>query len=163
MDSYNIFKKVNMFAQRNRAPSKKIANILHALGLPARLRILQAIGLGEACVCHLEACLGMRQAYISQHLMAMRQSGIVTTRREGRNVYYRIKDPAIFDLIRSAGQVAGIQGMEIQYAGPEDRVPECICPHCNPAELQSELVPDQNCSPQSTIFESLILDQRRNV
>jgi DNA-binding transcriptional ArsR family regulator len=76
----------------------------------------------------------MRQAYLSQQLMAMRQSGIVMARRDGRNIYYRISDPAILDLIRYAAQVAGIAEQEIRYAGPEERVEECICPHCNPPE-----------------------------
>ena len=47
-----------------------------------RLEILLGIGAGEACVCHLEAMFGLRQATLSQHLMALREAGVVTDRRE---------------------------------------------------------------------------------
>ncbi len=58
-----------------------------------RIQILLAIGDDEACVCHLEAVTGMRQAVISQHLMLLRKAGLVTPNRAGRNIYYRLKNP----------------------------------------------------------------------
>jgi ArsR family transcriptional regulator len=70
------------------APEEKISLLLHTLGQPVRIRILLAISDDEACVCHLETMLGLRQAYISQHLMAMRNAGILTTRRDGRFIFY---------------------------------------------------------------------------
>lgn len=54
----------------------EIAHLLQTIGQTARLQILLAIGEGEACVCHLEAALGWRQAYLSQHLMALREAGM---------------------------------------------------------------------------------------
>ena len=60
------------------SPEEQIAQLLRAIDQPARLRILMAIGRSEACVCHLEAMLVLRQAYISQHLMALRHAGILT-------------------------------------------------------------------------------------
>lgn len=117
-----------MKKQNPRLPTKRIAGLFRALGQPARLRILLTIGEGEACVCHLEASLGYRQAYISQHLMALREAGILQTRREGRFIYYRLKDIQMLALIRLAGELAGVA---IQY--PErmsDYLPSCTCPKC---------------------------------
>ncbi|MFM8368324.1 MAG: ArsR/SmtB family transcription factor, partial [Chloroflexota bacterium] len=70
--------------------SKQIAAPLEAIASPQRIAILLAIGKGEACVCHLETALGLRQAYISQHLMALRKADILQDRREGRYVFYKI-------------------------------------------------------------------------
>ena len=66
---------------------ESLAVFLRAISQPVRLEILLAIGTGEACVCHLEAVIGQRQAYISQQLMALREAGIVKSRRDGRNIY----------------------------------------------------------------------------
>ncbi|MBN1427305.1 MAG: helix-turn-helix transcriptional regulator [Anaerolineae bacterium] len=105
--------------------AEDIAAILKTISPPTRLAILLAIGEGEACVCHLEAVLGKRQAYISQHLMALRQSNVLLDRRDGRFVYYRIAEPALLDLVRGAGRLAGVD-----TAAPV--VPAvCECPHCS--------------------------------
>ncbi len=66
--------------------SEQIAATIKAIAFSQRVAILLAIGQGEACVCHLEATLGWQQAYISQHLMALRKAGILEDRREGREV-----------------------------------------------------------------------------
>jgi ArsR family transcriptional regulator len=72
---------LNISKSRKKDISKEIAFLLRVLGQPERLSILLLIGKGEACVCHLEAALGLRQAYISQHLMALREANIVIARR----------------------------------------------------------------------------------
>jgi len=87
----------------------KTARLFSLLGQPARLKILLLIGEGEACVCHLKAALGLRQAYISQQLMALRADGWVNARREGRNMYYSLSDPALLDLIHQAEKIAGCE------------------------------------------------------
>ena len=58
----------------NRKNRKLISRLLESISKPARIQILLAIGEDEACVCHLEAVLGYRQAYISQQLMALREA-----------------------------------------------------------------------------------------
>ncbi len=110
--------------------SESISALLRAISQPARIEILLAIGTGEACVCHLEAAIGQRQAYISQQLMALREAGIVTSRREGRNIYYKLEDPAILDLIQQAGNVSGFSERELQIVGPINLYGECPCPKC---------------------------------
>jgi DNA-binding transcriptional ArsR family regulator len=111
-------------------PGEIVAGILQAIDQPARLQILQVIGGGEVCVCHLEATLGQRQAYISQHLMALRDAGIITSRRDGRYVFYRLKDERVLDLIQLAGSLAGLPPTAPVAPPP---VQECPCPHCSTA------------------------------
>ncbi len=113
-----------------RALFSKLSRFFRALSQPARVRLLLAIGAGEACVCHLEAALKMRQAYISQHLMALRQAGILTTRRDGRYIFYRLSDPEMTAFIQEAARLAGIQGGEGAMTSGEQWLPECCCPKC---------------------------------
>jgi DNA-binding transcriptional ArsR family regulator len=57
------------------------------------------------CVCHLEDALGWRQAYISQHLRALRKANILADRHEGRFVFCRLTDPAYLDFIGRAAEI----------------------------------------------------------
>ncbi len=108
------------------------AQLFKLLGHPARLAILNILRDGEQCVCHLEAVLGYRQAYISQHLMSLREAGLVQDRREGPNVFYRVAEPAIFRVI-DAASAAGQSAV-----APAARHADCPCPKCHPvAELTS--------------------------
>ncbi len=100
--------------------------LLKALSHPARLAILEALRLGEACVCHLEALFGWRQAYISQQLMVLRAAGLLTDRREGWNVYYRVTRPEIYTLIDALHQVS----QNGETASLSLLVPSCTCPRC---------------------------------
>lgn len=108
--------------------AQKTASVLRALGQPTRVRIMLAIGEGEACVCHLEASLKQRQAYISQHLMALRRAGLLDTRRDGRFIFYRLREPETLNLLRSAGHVAGVSTAELAAQTPA--ISECGCPNC---------------------------------
>jgi ArsR family transcriptional regulator len=113
-----------------RTATWKISRLLRAIDQPSRLEILIAIGSGEACVCHLEAVLGQRQAYISQHLMALRQAEILTTRRDGRNIFYRLENPALLDLVLMAATIAGNSGTDLSIGRQGVSQPGCPCPHC---------------------------------
>lgn len=113
----------------------KISRLLEAISKPARLQILLAIGAGEACVCHLETLLGMRQAYISQHLMAMRKARILSARRSGRYIFYRLRNPELLSFIRQAGQLAGVPGDQLDALIHPDPLPHCECPKCAAVEL----------------------------
>ncbi|GAB4491767.1 MAG: metalloregulator ArsR/SmtB family transcription factor [Anaerolineales bacterium] len=110
--------------------AEKIAEVLQVISPPARVAILLAIGHGEACVCHLEALLGWRQAYISQHLMALRKADILQDRREGRYVYYRLKDEAILALVRDAAALSGLAPQSVDALTNPNPGPDCECPAC---------------------------------
>lgn len=107
--------------------ARSISRLLKAISPAPRIRILLGIGAGEACVCHLEAMLGWRQAYISQHLMALRKAGVLTSRRDGRFAYYRLTDKRILQLIEQAAQLTGAALYQAEIPA------ECACPHCAPA------------------------------
>jgi ArsR family transcriptional regulator len=110
--------------------SKQIAAPLGAVASPQRIAILLAIGTGEACVCHLEAALGWRQAYISQHLMALRKADILLDRREGRYIFYRLKDASLLDLIKASARLSGLPAEAVSALINTDINPSCECPHC---------------------------------
>ena len=116
-----------------------LARTLALIGQPARIQILFALEGGEACVCHLEAVLGMRQASISQHLMLLRDAGLVETRREGRNIFYRITRPELVEILRQAAALAGLDPAALANL-PRSPVAGCPCPACNPG-----LDPDLSC------------------
>ena len=75
---------------------ERTADFFKALMHPVRLRILAILRNGEECVCHMEAALGLRQAYISQHLTVLREAGVVSVRRDGWNIYYQAIAPGVF-------------------------------------------------------------------
>lgn len=102
-----------------------ISSLLRVLGHPMRIRILLEIGSGEACVCHLKAQLGIRQAYLSQHLMALREEGILQTNREGRFIYYRVANQKTLGLITTAAQ---IKGVSLEPTNAKKKT--CDCPKC---------------------------------
>ncbi len=118
--------------------SEMIAQPLQAISPAPRAAILLAIGKGEACVCHLKAVLGWRQAYISQHLMALRQAGVLSDRREGRYVYYRLTDSGYLDLLISAGVLGGVPAETSNQLIHAEAYPACPCPHCTPALISVE-------------------------
>jgi ArsR family transcriptional regulator len=63
------------------------------LAHPLRLRVLLLLQQeGELCVCELTHALGVSQPMISRHLAPMRQAGIVSDRRQGLWVYYRLHE-----------------------------------------------------------------------
>jgi ArsR family transcriptional regulator len=68
---------------------------------------------------------GLRQATLSQHLMALREAGVVTDRREGRYIFYHLCDPALLDLVR---QAALLQGLDLPSLAPAH---DCECPNCS--------------------------------
>ena len=109
--------------------SEKIFEPLEALASPQRIAILLVVSAGEACVCHLEAQLGFRQAYISQHLMALRQAGLLDSRREGKYIFYRLAKPEIIELIQNAARMANVTLPKLETVSPEM---QCACPTCAP-------------------------------
>jgi DNA-binding transcriptional ArsR family regulator len=112
-------------------PEEQISKLLSLIGQPARIQILLIISAQDACVCHMEAILGMRQASISQHLMALRKAGLVTTHRDGRNIFYHLTRPEVVDVLHQAAQIVGISPDEICSLSVKP-VPNCPCPQCNP-------------------------------
>lgn len=71
------------------------AEVCKTLANPKRLEIIYALKEGELSVGELVKRLGISKANVSQHLAVLRQRRVVTARREGVNIYYRISNPKI--------------------------------------------------------------------
>jgi ArsR family transcriptional regulator len=71
------------------------AEICKTLGNAKRIEILTVLKDRELSVSELADILGISSANVSQHLAVMRQKGILTTRREGVNIYYKISNPKV--------------------------------------------------------------------
>ena len=74
----------------------RVTGVFKLLGDPTRVRLLYALlEAGELCVCDLAASTGTMETTVSQALRLLRASGVVTGRRQGRNVFYRLSDAHI--------------------------------------------------------------------
>lgn len=123
----NIFIIMNVLSKN---ADRTIAEYLKVLGSPIRIKILLSIGYGEACVCHLEAKLKKRQAYISQHLMVLRDAGILETRRDGKYIYYNVADRKVFDLIETAADLLEMSPDILPSLDETATLSHCECPTC---------------------------------
>lgn len=74
---------------------------LKALAHPSRLLAVCHIGEKECSVGELEEFLGTTQSNVSQHLAKLRDKGILSSRRDGNQVYYRIEDRKVLDLVKA--------------------------------------------------------------
>jgi ArsR family transcriptional regulator len=99
---------------------QEASDLFGLLSHPPRLRILDELRRGEACVCHLQAVLGKPQAYVSQQLAVLRDAKVVTDRREGLFVFYHL----------AGEQVERLLHQTLGPAAPPEPVPGCPCPHC---------------------------------
>lgn len=88
-------------------PLDALVETAKGLAHPARLRILAMLAEGELCVCQLTAALELAPSTVSQHLSVLSRGGLVTERKEGRLVFYRLHDesaattllPPLFELL----------------------------------------------------------------
>lgn len=74
-------------------PKPELVDLLAALADPTRLRILNLLNGREVCVCYFVEILKLPQPKISRHLAYLRRAGIVSARREGKWMHYRITKP----------------------------------------------------------------------
>ncbi|MFH0812098.1 MAG: metalloregulator ArsR/SmtB family transcription factor [Pseudomonadota bacterium] len=73
---------------------KRIAKIFKALSDETRLRVIKLLQERELCVCELMQVLNMSQPRISRHLSVLKNAGFVDDRREGKWVYYSLRNEA---------------------------------------------------------------------
>jgi ArsR family transcriptional regulator len=97
------------------------AKLFHILSLENRLRIVDELRYGDACVCHLQHKLKKPQAYVSQQLRILKDEDVVNTDRDGVNIFYRLVDPL-------ARQLVDLALGPIDAQRPVD--PSCPCPRC---------------------------------
>jgi len=82
-----------------------LGKVAHALASGNRLQVIEYMGQGERSVEALANMTGMTLANTSQHLQALRQAGLVTPRKEGQRVYYRLAGD---DVVRLYGMLRGV-------------------------------------------------------
>jgi DNA-binding transcriptional ArsR family regulator len=86
------------------AAAADACRLMKVLSNPDRLMLLCQLAQGEHNVGELEAALGIVQPTLSQQLTVLREEALVSTRREGKNIYYRIDSPQAQAVIRTLYQ-----------------------------------------------------------
>ncbi len=91
---------------------------LKAMADDTRIKILRCLLNGEQCACAIVPCIGKAQPTVSQHLKILEEAGIIESRREGINIWYKIKSD-------EAVKIMNILGIEkIDYEGGK----QCVRP-----------------------------------
>lgn len=79
-----------------------LAQIFKALADETRLKIVYALSLEELCVCDVAGVIGSSVATASHHLRLLSNIGLAMHRREGKMVFYSLKDDCVREIIKSA-------------------------------------------------------------
>ncbi len=80
--------------------------LLAALGSEYRMRMVELLAAGERCVCEMTPHFPTSFSVVSHHLSVLEQAGIVTSRRDGRWMRYRLADDSVLELLGLARQLA---------------------------------------------------------
>ena len=91
--------RVNLQKQASLERAKGVSRCLKGISHEIRLAVLYSLRSGEKNVTTLVEALGCSQPTLSQHLGLMRDRGILVTRRKGSQVFYRVEDPRIFQVL----------------------------------------------------------------
>lgn len=75
------------------------AEVLKALAHPTRLWMVEQLADGERCVCEFVAAIDADFSTISKHLAVLRQAGIVTDDKRGKQVFYRLRVPCVLQFL----------------------------------------------------------------
>ena len=81
------------------------ARWFHALSDETRLQIVEMLSHGERCVCELQDVLDAAQSRLSFHLKILKDTGLVTDRRDGRWIYYQLNREALDKIVTFAQAV----------------------------------------------------------
>ena len=126
--------------------AKQFSGLSH----PVRLRIADILADGEQCVCHLSTVLQQRQAYVSQQLAILRDTGLIADRKEGLYVYYRLTEVGerllrTYRAVRDSTEPPSESGDEGARTRPA--VAGCPCPRCQAvsalADVRTEAAADR--------------------
>jgi DNA-binding transcriptional ArsR family regulator len=81
---------------------KELVVVAKALSDKNRVRVLMLLGDGELCVCQIIEMLGLAPSTISEHMAVLHRAGLVEARKEGRWIYYRLRDAGASGSAREA-------------------------------------------------------------
>ncbi len=100
-----------------------VVRALKAMAHPARLRMLAMLTRGELCVCQMTAVLALAASTVSGHLADLRAAGLVTERKAGKWVHYRLPDdPGLTTVIRDVLAMLAADGQAHSDAAAVARV-----------------------------------------
>jgi ArsR family transcriptional regulator len=78
---------------------QRLTELFKSFGDGTRMKILYALSLSDMCVCAIAELLEMEQSAISHQLKKLRQAKLVSSRREGRTIYYMLDDDHVRELV----------------------------------------------------------------
>ena len=81
------------------------AQVIKAMAHPSRLMMIDSLSNGELCVCELQEIVGSDMSTVSKHLSVLRSAGLVTSRKEGLQVYYKLQVPCILGFLNCVDEV----------------------------------------------------------
>ena len=90
--------KAALFDEGSEAPLLA-ARFMKSLSHPDRLKILCVLSIEEQTVTEIEQAVGASQSSVSQHLSKLKDEGIVSARRDGRQIIYSIQDQTVLGVI----------------------------------------------------------------
>lgn len=131
-----------------RSDLEGMARLFQALSDPTRLRILGLLLAGELCVCDLHESLKLPQPKVSRHLSYLRRAGLVSTRREGLWIHYRLADtadPFLSTISHAVTHVLGHVDTVKRDAHRLEKSTGC----CLPAQIKRPALPC--CAPSSAV------------
>ena len=118
------------------AKSYNMESLFAALADRTRLRLLNLMRNDEICVCYFVEILKTNQPKISRHLAYLRRAGVVTARREGKWMHYRIVEPSDPHAARVMKEVMGWLARDREMQRDRERLVKVCCAPQPPVQLQ---------------------------
>jgi ArsR family transcriptional regulator len=110
--------------------------LFKALADRTRLRLISLIGDTEVCVCFFVVILKISQPKISRHLAYLRRAGIVSARREGKWMHYRLADPPDEHAARIFREVRASLTEHPQFQRDQEKLEQVCCAPALPLQLK---------------------------
>ncbi|HEX6624839.1 MAG TPA: metalloregulator ArsR/SmtB family transcription factor [Pyrinomonadaceae bacterium] len=110
--------------------------LFKALADRTRLRLLNLMGEDEVCVCYFVEVLGTNQPKISRHLAYLRRAGVVSARRDGKWMHYRVVSPSDAHAARVFAEVRAWLREEREMQQDRTRLARICCAPQVPVRLQ---------------------------
>ena len=95
--------------EKERRKCELQAEVLKALAHPIRLAVVQYLAKEEKCVCDIVDYVGTTQSNISKHLSIMKRVGILSDRKEGLSVYYKLNMPCALNFFQCVQDIIETQ------------------------------------------------------
>jgi DNA-binding transcriptional ArsR family regulator len=118
------------------------AKLLTLLGQPTRLKILSLLRESEKCTCEITPVMKEDQSVISRHLIKLKNANILSSRKSGVSVFYRIKEPLVFSILEMV-----------------DAIIKCSEDNCESEKIES--CDDESCDRGNSVHESAFIKDEK--